>query len=85
MVCPVMYAAASLARKAITSATSSAVPIRPNGVPASAAVRQASLVAMISVSGVRTIPGATALTRTVGDNSRAAVPVRFSTPALAAE
>jgi hypothetical protein len=85
MVWPVMYDAASLARKAITSATSFASPTRPSGVPDSAAVRHSSLATTISVSGVRIMPGATAFTRTAGASSTAAVWVRLRTPALAAE
>ena len=56
----------------MTSATSSASPTRPSGVPDSARSAHAGVGTTMSVSGVWIIPGATALTRTAGASSSAA-------------
>src|SRR5581483_9038924 len=80
-----MYDAASEQRNATTPATSSAVPTRRNGVPDSAAARHESFAVTSAVSGVSMSPGDTQLTRIAGAYSSAAVIVRLTTPALAAE
>ncbi len=59
--------------------------MRPRGVPASAPASHVGSSVTIWVSGVRTIPGATQFTRTLGAASIAADWVRAITPALAAE
>src|SRR5438552_7054636 len=80
-----MYAAASEQRNATTPATSSALPTRCSGVLDSAAARHSSFDVTSAVSGVAISPGDTQFTRIVGPYSMAAVIVRFTTAALAAE
>src|SRR4051812_1214238 len=80
-----MYAAASEERNATTPATSSAVPTRCNGVADSAAASQDSLDVTSAVSCAAMSPRDTQFTRIVGAYSIAAVAVRLSTAAFAAE
>src|SRR3954469_21282002 len=59
--------------------------MRCSGVLDSAAARHSSFAVTSAVSGVAIKPGDTQLTRIVGAYSTAAVIVRFTTPAFAAE
>src|SRR3954468_1690748 len=80
-----MYDAASEQRNETTLATSSAEPTRASGVPDAAAASHSGFDVTSSVSGVAMSPGDTQLTRIVGAYSTAAVIVRFTTAAFAAE
>src|SRR5256885_2125602 len=82
---PVRYPAASEHRNVITAATSSADPTRCSGVPLSAAASHPAFDVTSAVSGVAMRPGDTQFTRIVGAYSSAAVIVRFTRPAFAAE
>jgi hypothetical protein len=60
---PVTQACAGSSSHSIADATSSGSPTRPRACSAVAAVRLASFPVRRAVSGVRTMPGATAFTR----------------------
>src|SRR4051794_1231614 len=81
MTVPVMYAARSLTRKAMRSATSVGWPMRPRGFSGSS--RLAVHSRMGCTSAVSTLPGATPITRTLSRaQSRARVRVSMVRPAF---
>ena len=69
----------------MTAATSSADPTRRSGVPRCAASTHAAFEVTIAVRGVSISPGDTQLTLMAGAYSTAAVIVRLTRPAFAAE
>jgi len=82
IVCPVIHRAASPARNVITSAMSSGSPMRPSG--SASLSRSSKFYHSALARWVRTMPGATPLTRTPGASSAASWRVRWISAAFVA-